>query len=114
MESELSFSERLKSLRQYHGMTMKEVSKRLNLQYTTYTNYEYGTREPDFQGLKSIASLFEVSTDFLLGFQPVDASEQVENDWLEVGKHAWLLEVANSPEAKSQALKTIWTEIRKL
>lgn len=57
---------RMKQLREEQGMTMKEASKRLDLPYTTYVNYEKGLREPNSEMLIRIATFFNCSIDFLL------------------------------------------------
>ena len=58
---------RLKSLREDRGMTMKECAMRLKMPYTTYVNYEKGAREPNSETLIQIANFFGVSVDFLVG-----------------------------------------------
>ena len=50
---------RLRTLRRYNGMTQLERS--------SYAYYEIGTTEPDLHTLIEIATIFRVSTDFLLG-----------------------------------------------
>lgn len=49
---------RLKSLREDRGMTMKECAMRLKMPYTTYVNYEKGAREPNSETLIQIANFF--------------------------------------------------------
>lgn len=61
-------TQRLKELRkQAHQMTQAEAAERLGIAPSTFASYEQGTREPDNAMLKSIADLFHVSTDYLLG-----------------------------------------------
>ena len=58
---------RMKELRQERGITMKDAAQQLNLPYTTYVNYEKGTREPNSETLIQIANFFNTSIDYLLG-----------------------------------------------
>lgn len=58
---------RLKSLRKGKGWTQEEAAKRLGLVRSTYSNYETGKREPDFETAKMMAEFYEVSVDYLLG-----------------------------------------------
>ena len=58
---------RLRTLRRYNGMTQREVAARLHLERSSYAYYEIGTTEPDLHTLIEIATIFRVSTDFLLG-----------------------------------------------
>ena len=46
---------------------MKETAKKLNIPYTTYVNYEKGTREPNSEMLILLAKFFGVTVDYLIG-----------------------------------------------
>ncbi len=59
--------ENLKSARKSKGMTQKDVSTKLNISPNTYKNYEQGLREPNGDTIVALATLFDVSTDYLLG-----------------------------------------------
>ena len=58
---------RMKELRQERGITMKDAAQQLDLPYTTYVNYEKGTREPNSETLIQIANFYNTSIDYLLG-----------------------------------------------
>lgn len=58
---------RMKSLREEKGISMREAAKRMNMPYTTYVNYEKGEREPNSETLIAIASFYGTSIDYLLG-----------------------------------------------
>ena len=62
----MSFGEKLRILLEEHTMTQKQLAKELNIAPSTVGSYIQNTREPDFDTLKSIAGLFQVSTDYLL------------------------------------------------
>ncbi|MDG0791965.1 helix-turn-helix domain-containing protein [Cohnella ginsengisoli] len=60
--------DRLKKEREKRGWTKKYAADRLGLkQMSTYANYEYGLRDPDTEMLVKLASLYETSTDYLMG-----------------------------------------------
>lgn len=61
------FKDRLKKLRKLHELTQEEVAKRLSISRPSYSRYETGEREPDFEMVKQIADFFETSADYLLG-----------------------------------------------
>ncbi|MBR5524635.1 MAG: helix-turn-helix transcriptional regulator [Clostridia bacterium] len=61
------FGPRLRALRKKAGMTQQAVADRMRIHRTTYTKYETGVVTPDQQGLVSLAELFGVTVDFLLG-----------------------------------------------
>lgn len=64
---------RLKELRKQLSISAKQVSKDLDIPYTTYLNYEKETREPGLRMLNKLADYFNVSVDFLLDRTPVTA-----------------------------------------
>ena len=57
---------RLRELREKRGISMKDAAGFLNIPYTTYVNYEKGTREPNIEALFRLADFFEVTIDELL------------------------------------------------
>lgn len=70
-------SERLKTLRKEAGLTQEEVAKKLGISRPAYTYWEKGEKRPTPDKLTQIASLFGVSTDYLLNSDTddVDLSE---------------------------------------
>lgn len=58
---------RLQQLRRDAGMNMKEAAQALGMPYTTYVNYEKGTREPSSEVLIKIATYYRTSIDFIVG-----------------------------------------------
>lgn len=70
-------SERLKTLRKEAGLTQEEVAKKLGISRPAYTYWEKGEKRPTPDKLTQIASLFGVSTDYLLNSNSddIDLSE---------------------------------------
>lgn len=69
------FSKKITALREDRGWTKTYVAKKLGISsMQTYANYEYGRREPDFETTAKIASLYDVTTDYLLG-RPAETKE---------------------------------------
>lgn len=62
-----NFENVLKKLRTSAGMTQEELAKRLGVSRSTIGMYESGSRKPDPAALESIADLFNVDVDYLLG-----------------------------------------------
>ena len=63
----LKFGEHLRFLRTSRTeMSQGEVAKLLNIDRSTYTNYELGKTEPPMVTLKKIAGIFGVSVDRLV------------------------------------------------
>lgn len=57
---------RLRELREEKGISMVEVSHQLGIPYTTYVNYEKGTREPNSEMLIKLSNFFGITIDYLL------------------------------------------------
>ena len=61
------FHEKLKMLRKKKGLTQKDIADLVHVNRVTYTNWEKGNREPNFETLLKLADLFDVSLDWLFG-----------------------------------------------
>lgn len=72
------FSENLKKYRLNQKLSKAELARKLNLQYTTYDNYERGTGEPKLNKLIEIANILNVSIDDLVGRTPADEDDKLE------------------------------------
>lgn len=62
------FPERLKYLRKIKGVTQTQLSEQLGYGYTAISNYENFQNEASYDTLMKMAQYFEVSIDYLLGF----------------------------------------------
>ena len=63
----MSFQERLIDLRKSRNLTQKDIADNIGISVLGYQRYEYGTREPAFRVLISLADYFDVSLDYLVG-----------------------------------------------
>ena len=62
-----SFGERLKQLMEDQSISQRDLAAALNISKSTVSGYVNSYREPDFKSLFEIASIFHVTTDYLLG-----------------------------------------------
>ncbi len=97
----MGFSDRLKQLREEHGMDREQLAARLGMSYSTVAKYEAGTRFPDQQTLLKLAEIFNVSTDYLLGRSDSDELPQTIAPYLPEGFDEL------SPEAKQEILNFV-------
>lgn len=67
----MEFKDRLKELRKEKKMTQVKLGEMLNYGYTAIANYESGRNQPSIPDLKKIASIFNVSMDYLLGVNDI-------------------------------------------
>ncbi len=58
---------RVKKLREEKGWSQTYVANLLKIHPATYSNYEQGRRDPDFETVRAIARLFSCSVDYLIG-----------------------------------------------
>lgn len=79
------FAKRIKYLREAKNWSKKELVEMLSINLSTYANWEYGIREPDFDTLIEISKIYNVSADFLLG---------ITNDDY-ISKEKFLSEISN-------------------
>lgn len=64
-----AFAKNLKKFRLEKKFSQVQLTKKLNYGYTAIANYESGRNEPSFDVLISLATIFQRSTDELLGFE---------------------------------------------
>lgn len=62
-------NEILYNLRKAKKCTQKDIAKELSITRGAYAKYERGEAQPDIKSIKILASLFNVSTDYLLGYE---------------------------------------------
>lgn len=65
------FSDVLQQLRKSAKLTQEQFADILSVQKRTYGSWERNERQPDFDTLCKIADYFNVTTDYLLGREPV-------------------------------------------
>ena len=76
--------EHLKELRHKKNLLQKEVAEALKIDRTTYAKYETGDSEPSFEILKRIARFYDVSTDYLLGYNEQEKNKSHGNKQLQL------------------------------
>ena len=93
-------SVRLRLLRVASGMNQSEVAELLHVGRSAYTYYELSRSKPDYDALISLAKLFRVSIDYLVGLSnlperrgdmPQIASEISEQQMIEESSVSRLL-----------------------
>lgn len=62
------FSQRLRTLRKESGLTQSQLAQELGVSNKTISVYEKGTSLPTFDTLARIASYFDSTTDYLIGY----------------------------------------------
>ena len=65
--------ERLKNLRKIKNLSRKQVAERIGVSEALIGFYESGARQPSLYALIKLSSLYNVSTDYLLGCKPPES-----------------------------------------
>lgn len=80
----VDFGTILKELRQNAGLTQKQLAEKLWLSKATVSYYEQSLRYPSPEILVKLASVFHVTTDYLLGMegkkQTIDVTDLLDED----------------------------------
>lgn len=62
-----AFPARLRSAREYRGLSQGELAEKAGLQPSAISHFETGARKPSFDNLRLLADTLDVTTDYLLG-----------------------------------------------
>ncbi|PGU99389.1 MULTISPECIES: helix-turn-helix domain-containing protein [Bacillus cereus group] len=114
----MSFSSKLKELRESKGLSQEELAVKLNIPRSSITHYENSDdRLPRKSRLLEIANFFDVSIDFLLNEEAplikrenIDSNlEQTLND-PELG--LWFKDIKEASPEKQEELRQFWEFIK--
>lgn len=112
----MEFGNRLKELRQQHGLTQADLANLLDLGPTAISNYEANRNEPAFDKLVQLANYFEVSCDYLLGmsdkYLPV-GGEVLDKDIIEIFNLYQEMDLAGVNELKNYSKYLIYKQNQK-
>ena len=87
----MKFGDRLKSARENKGFTQQYIADLMGIDKSTYCGYEIGKRMPDVEKTKALASILDVSTDFLIGVldeeKPAANNDELKPVYLSLAKN---------------------------
>lgn len=66
-------ADRIKSLRESQGLTQAELAKKLGITRSSVNAWEMGISTPQTQYIIELASIFKVSSDYILGIERTSA-----------------------------------------
>lgn len=69
----VNFGEKVKKLRHEKDLTQQQLAELLGVAVSAISSYESGNRYPSYEVLISLARIFHVSTDYLLGLEKLKA-----------------------------------------
>lgn len=76
--------DKLKELREKHGLTKRELCEKTGISERAYLTYEFGEREPKVGTISILADFYGVSVDYILDrteekLEPLDALAKEKN-----------------------------------
>jgi transcriptional regulator with XRE-family HTH domain len=76
----------IRDLRKNNGHTLKELSKRVNFDYSNLSKIERGERKPTFELLESLSQLYDVPMSYF--FREREESKVIDAKWYTVIKES--------------------------
>ncbi|OIJ14906.1 hypothetical protein BKP35_05600 [Anaerobacillus arseniciselenatis] len=73
------FKSRFKRLRKQNKLTQQEVGDIIRVSKVAVSGYENGNRSPETETLKRIATMFNVSIDYLVGYSNIPSHGDDKN-----------------------------------
>lgn len=82
----MNFGDRIKKLRKDKDWSQEYVANKLNISVGALSRYETGMFEPKSLSLvNDFATLFDVTTDYLLGKSDSPNSQEIDTDKIKIG-----------------------------
>ena len=72
----MDFGKQLQNLIDQKNLTQRQLAKALHINASTLNGYIKNQRQPDLEMLVRIASYFDTTTDYLLGYSPGKKSKK--------------------------------------
>ena len=79
----------LRELRKNSGITLEEIATRLGVTRQAVSRWERGQSYPELNQLPKLAEMFNVSTDFLLSYKPLNLEIENDDEELLKKKYFW-------------------------
>lgn len=93
----VDLGQRLRDLRKGHGLTQLQVAERIGITKAMVSSYELSARQPSYDILVKLASLFSVTTDYLLG---INKTCTIDVSGLSDEQIALMIQMANALRSK--------------
>lgn len=83
----MSLSKKLKDLRDINGISQSDLADQIHVHRSTVAHWELGTRKPDYEMIKALSEIFNVSTDFLIGATDVPDGQVLNTNSVKFMSH---------------------------
>lgn len=99
---------KIKELRLDAGLSQPELAKKINVANSVISNWENATNTPRADYIISLAKIFKVSTDYILGLENEDGTKIEDNE------EEYVPIVARSKDNKQRNLTISKSELKKI
>lgn len=101
----------LRRLRESKGWTQQELADKIKISRGTYAHWEIDKRTPDLEMLKKLATLFEVTLDYLADKEALQiiAFNEIDDYSLRIAK-----KIARLSEEKKKIMDDLATELERV
>lgn len=114
--------ERIVALRHENKLSQTDLANKLGVLSTTLSNYEVGRRIIPLKIVVEIATIFDVTVDYLVGKTDCKANiqtlcrslESIKSDYNNIANHELYLKLSVLPPKHSEVVNTILDSIMKL
>lgn len=73
----MNFGDKVKELRQLHGLSQAQVAYKIGIERSTVAHWESGKSAPNYETVRNLAEMFNVTVDYLIGKTTVPDGEVV-------------------------------------
>ena len=88
------FNERMREIKKISGLNQTEIANRLGISPSTLSYY-FKDREPSYDLLMKIARKFNVSVNWLIGFDDIDKDELIKENFILKERLRKIIEISN-------------------
>ncbi|UOR10734.1 helix-turn-helix domain-containing protein [Halobacillus amylolyticus] len=111
-----SLGGRLRKARENKGWSQTLVCEKLGISNSRLSGYERNYREPDTKMLSTLATLYAVSIDWLMGMTEESARGESENEFesfiSDPDLQRWYADLPKSSEEDLKKLRKMWEIIK--
>ena len=100
---------KLKELREERKLYQAEIATLLGISQGTYSNWENGKTEPDIKNLNKLADFYNVTVDYLIGYEPTEHNMSVVNNALKFAQDIGVTDekIQNMTSRKKDKIKKL-------
>ncbi|GAA0345593.1 helix-turn-helix transcriptional regulator ImmR [Oceanobacillus oncorhynchi subsp. oncorhynchi] len=109
----MNYGERLKKIRIEKGYKQIDVANKIGIKNNTLSSYEKSIRQPDYDNLKKLANLYNVSIDYIItGNEFSNSPDEMWKEFLDPKTQIFFKDLQDAPEEKIEELIRFWEYLK--